>query len=94
MKPAATCLLIAAIALGNVSPAQAQRNPSRQHDDHPADLSAPLPYRPLVVFPAPYLARNTHADWCLAHRPGYNPYDNTFQGTYGERVHCRSPYGG
>ena len=48
------------------------------------------------AYPAPaYAARDPHQDWCIANTPGYNPYDNTFQGYYaGERVYCRSPYGG
>ena len=47
------------------------------------------------VPPATVYATNPHTDWCYAHTPGYNPYDNTYQGYYaGERVICRSPYGG
>lgn len=47
------------------------------------------------AYPAPVYARNPHHDWCAANTPGYNAYDNTFQGYYaGERVYCRSPYGG
>lgn len=48
------------------------------------------------AYPAPaYVARSPHHDWCAASTPGYNAYDNTFQGYYaGERVYCRSPYGG
>jgi len=99
MKPTAAFLLAASLVFGSVTAAQAQRDRNRHHDDFPGDVNAPWPERPLIVFPAPlpapYLARNPHADWCFANRPGYNPYDNTFQGPYlGERIHCRSPYGG
>lgn len=58
--------------------------------------------RPAYAYPAypaytaaPVYAGNPHTDWCYSHTPGYNPYDNTYQGYYaGERVYCRSPYGG
>ncbi|MBM3546878.1 MAG: BA14K family protein [Alphaproteobacteria bacterium] len=93
MKPTAAILLATTLLLGSVSVAEAQRDRNRAPDDFPGDVNAPWPERPLVVFP-PYSARNPHTDWCFSYRPGYNPYDNTFQGYCGERVYCRSPYGG
>ena len=50
---------------------------------------------PAYVAPAPVYTRSPHTDWCAANTPGYNAYDNTYQGYYaGERILCRSPYGG
>ncbi len=50
---------------------------------------------PAYVTPAPVYTRSPHVDWCTANTPGYNAYDNTYQGYYaGERIICRSPYGG
>jgi hypothetical protein len=99
--------LVALLALSSASTAYAQRNPSRHHDDFPGAAGARFPGGmptseavasgnwPLVVFAPPVLLPNPHTDWCLTHRPGYNPYDNTFQGPYvGERIYCRSPYAG
>jgi hypothetical protein len=110
MKPFVSGLCVAGLAavlvIGVVGSAYAQRDRNRQHDDFPGAASATFPggmptshataaaQWPMFVFPPPYLARNPHTDWCLAQTPGYNPYDNTFQGYYGERVYCRSPYGG
>ena len=58
-----------------------------------ANSAAPPPA--YAYSPPAYAAPNPHVDWCYRHTPGYNPYDNTYQGYYaGERVYCRSPYGG
>jgi hypothetical protein len=63
-----------------------------------ANSAAPPPaygYSYPQSYSQPYPASNPHADWCAANTPGYNAYDNTYQGYYaGERVPCRSPYGG
>jgi hypothetical protein len=50
--------------------------------------------QPAYAAPA-YAGPNPHADWCYRNTPGYNAYDNTYQGYYaGQRFYCRSPYGG
>lgn len=57
----------------------------------------PAPPPPAYYYPptTAYVAPNPHADWCARNTPGYNAYDNTYQGYYaGERIYCRSPYGG
>ncbi len=57
----------------------------------------PAPPPPAVYYtPAPvYAGPSPHVDWCTRNTPGYNAYDNTYQGYYaGERIVCRSPYGG
>lgn len=63
-----------------------------------ANSAAPPPAYGYPAYPAysqPYAAPNPHADWCASNTPGYNAYDNTYQGYYaGERIPCRSPYGG
>ena len=42
----------------------------------------PPPPPPTVYYaPAPaYAGPNPHVDWCYRNTPGYNPYDNTYQG--------------
>lgn len=101
--------IAATLVLGTATAAYAQRDGHRHRHNNWGPPAAALlgglviggmianSARPAYAYPpAPaYYSRNPHHDWCAANTPGYNPYDNTFQGYYaGERVYCRSPYGG
>jgi len=102
--------LAAALLIGSVSAAHAQhwRHRHHHHGGNAAGAAAAgllgglvigsiiANSQPAYAAPAPvYAAPNPHADWCYRNTPGYNAYDNTYQGYYaGERVYCRSPYGG
>ncbi|MBM3546877.1 MAG: hypothetical protein FJX54_07985 [Alphaproteobacteria bacterium] len=102
--------LAAALLIGSVSAAHAQHRHRHHHGGNAAGAAAVgllgglviggiiANSQPAYAGPAPVYAvpaRNPHTDWCYSNTLGYNPYDNTSQGYYaGERVYCRSPYGG